>query len=273
MAGKVETIGQDLVAMCVNDLVRVGAKPLFFLDYLATGKIKDDNHYEILRGIYKGCKLAGTSFLGGETAEMPGMYADKHFDLAGTAVGKVRKDKIIDGKKIKQDATILGIESSGLHSNGYSLARKVFFEIMQHEVDDYVEELEQTVASVLLEPTIIYSKPILDLIETFPDQIKGMAHITGGGIPNKLPKTLPERLGAEINRGSWPVHNVFNYIAKNGPVDDEEMNKTFNLGIGMVIVVNNLGVIPNLISRLKEKHNLKSYPIGKVIEGRGIHYI
>lgn len=273
MAGKINTVGQDLVAMCVNDLARVGAKPLLFLDYMATGKLDEQSHYDILKGISDGCKIGGFPLLGGETAEMPGMYQEGHFDLAGFVVGRVSKEQIIDGKEIKSGATILGIESSGLHSNGYSLARKVFFEVMGLNIHDYVEELGQTVAEVLLEPTTIYSQAIQDLLATFPNKIKGMAHITGGGIPNKLPKALPPGLIAEIQSGSWPVHPVFNYLAKNGPVAEEEMRRTFNMGLGMILIVNDSNVISSLLDRLGNEHGLKSYIIGKVVKGSKVKYL
>ncbi len=275
MSGKVDTIGQDLVAMCVNDLARVGAKPLFFLDYLAIGKLDPATHQEILKGIVEGCRLAGTSLLGGETAEMPGMYAEKHFDLAGFSLGRVNKQKIIDGKDIAAGAGLLGIESSGIHSNGYSLARKIFFDILGLGVNDYVEDLGKTVAEPLLEPTIIYTKPIIDLLERFPNQIQGMAHITGGGLPNKLPKALPEgrELGIEIDTGSWPVPKVFDFLAAKGPVSADEMRKTFNMGIGMVLVVSEMSVVPEMISRLREGYGLNAYQIGMVVSGEGVKYL
>jgi len=272
MAGDASTVGEDLVAMPANDLARVGGKPLFFLDYLATGKLDENTHYEIIEGIVEGCKKAGIPLLGGETAEMPGMYGEGDFDLSGFVVGRIKKDKIIDGREIKPSATLFGIESSGLHSNGYSLVRKVFFDIKNLNVNDYVKELNQTVADVLLEPTLIYTQPILDLIEIFPNQIQGMAHITGGGMPNKLPKALPEGLGANIELGSWPVHPIFDYIARNGPVEQDEMRRTFNMGIGMIVVMNDSGAIPDLIARLEEKHDLKSYEIGRIVELEGVHY-
>jgi len=261
--------------MCVNDLVRVGAEPLFFLDYMATGKLDENDHYEIVKGIVDGCKIGGfpsLPLMGGETAEMPGMYADGHFDLAGFVMGKVKKTEVIDGSKIIPGATIIGIESSGLHSNGYSLVRKVFFDVLQHDVNDQVPELNQTVADVLLTPTTIYVKPILDLLSIFPGEIVGMAHITGGGMPNKLPKTLPKGLGAEIQLGSWPIHPIFDYIAKNGPVDETVMREIFNMGIGMAVIVNGPQIAPDLIARLNEEHGLNGYVIGKVKFGEGVGY-
>lgn len=272
MAKNLKTIGQDLVAMCLNDITRVGAIPLFFLDYMATGKLDEESHFDIINGVAEGCKLAEVPLLGGETAELPGMYEEGEFELAGFVVGKVKKEKIIDGKEIKLGATVLGIESSGLHSNGYSLVRKIFFDKLNLGIHEYIPELNRVVEDVLLEPTIIYTKPVLDLIRKFPNQIQGMAHITGGGMQNKLPKVFPDGLGANIYEGSWPVHDIFKFIESKGPVKESEMRNTFNRGIGFIAIVNDSGVIPDLIGRLEEKHDLKSYKIGEVIEAPGIHY-
>lgn len=273
MLGKVDTVGIDLVAMCVNDVIRVGAVPLFFLDYLSTGKLDEKTHLEIVSGIAEGCNRAGVPLLGGETAEMPGFYGVNEFDLAGFAVGKVRNDMIIDGSKIIPGATLLGMGSSGLHSNGYSLARKLFFDKLSLGVNEYVEELGRTVGEELLEPTTIYAKPVVDLLDNFPGHIQGMAHISGGGVPNKLPKCFPKGLGAIINVGGWPVHPIFDYIATKGPVSEEEMRKTFNMGIGMIAVVNNRSAVPEMAAMLLEKHNLASYDIGKIAVGSGVEYL
>ncbi len=272
MAKRLSTIGQDLVAMPANDIARVGAKPLFFLDYMATGKLDKQDHYDIIRGISDGCRIAGIPLIGGETAQMPGMYQEKHFDLAGFILGRVRKDEIIDGKNVRLGASVVGIESCGLHSNGYTLARKVIFEVKKLGIYDLIPELNQTVADALLKPTTIYTKPICDLVTKFKGQIQGLAHITGGGMENKVPNALPERLGARIETGSWPVHPIFEYIQKNGPVNIDEMRRTFNMGIGMVAIVNDVSVVPDLVARLKEEHNLKSYTIGKVVSGSGVTY-
>jgi phosphoribosylformylglycinamidine cyclo-ligase len=273
MLERFDTVGEDLVAMCVNDLGRAGAKPLFFLDYMVTGKLDENDHYEIVIGIVEGCKKGGFPLMGGETAEMPGMYDPGEFDLAGFAVGYVAKDKIIDGKNIKPRATLLGIESSGLHSNGYSLVRKIIFEQENMGVDDYVEELGETIGEALLEPTIIYTKPLQDILAIFPNQIQGMAHITGGGMPNKLPKALPKGLGAYVDENNWSVPPIFNYLAKTGPVEKEEMRNTFNGGIGMVLAINDNGVVPDLAAYLLEKHSLAAYDIGKIVEGKGVNYV
>jgi len=272
MAEKFGTVGQDLVAMCVNDIARVGGEPLFFLDYMATGRLQKEAHREIVGGIAEACRMGGFPLMGGETAEMPGMYGDGHFDLAGFAVGRVHKDDILDGSQIRPGATLVGIESNGIHSNGYSLARRVFFEVLRLGVNDQVPEFGETVGDALLRPTIIYTRPIAALLETFPGQIQGMAHITGGGMPNKLPKALPEGLGAVVESGNWPVHAIFDYIAKNGPVELDEMRRTFNMGIGMVAAVNDKGVVPDMVAMLQEEHNLKAYEIGRVVEGSEVQY-
>ncbi len=271
--GDLTTVGQDLVAMCVNDISRVGGRVLFFLDYLATGKLEERMHRQILDGIVEGCKIGGFPLLGGETAEMPGMYEPGHFDLAGFAVGEVRKDRLLTGAEIQPGMSLLGIESSGIHSNGLSLARKIFFDKLGLDVDDYVPELETTVGRALLQPTLIYTQAVQDLLEMFPGQIQGMAHITGGGILNKLPKALPQGLGAEVQEGSWPIHPIFDYMAEKGPVSIDEMCRTFNMGLGMVAVVEDKGAIPEMQSRLSSVHKLKSYDIGKVVEGEGVEYV
>ncbi|MFH0978503.1 MAG: phosphoribosylformylglycinamidine cyclo-ligase [Candidatus Woesearchaeota archaeon] len=270
---KIDTVGIDLVAMCINDIVRVGAEPMFFLDYLATGKLDEGDHLKIVSGIVEGCRRAGVPLLGGETAELPGFYSPKEFDLAGFAVGRAKHQDLIDGTNIKVGAALLGIESSGLHSNGYSLARKVLMEKLGLGMFDYVAKLRCTVGQELIRSTIIYSKPVLDLLSHFPGQVQGMAHVSGGGMPNKVPKCFPEGCGAVINEGSWPVHQIFSYIAENGPVAPEEMRRTFNMGIGMVMVINDKGVVPEISSLLLESHKLKSYDIGNIVAGRGLQYI
>lgn len=267
---KHDTIGQDLVAMCVNDLVRVGAKPLFFLDYLATGKLEPNTHLEIMQGIGQGCRLAGCALLGGETAEMPGMYAAGKYDLAGFAVGKVKKKEIITGEKIKPGAFLLGIESSGLHSNGYSLARKVIFEELRMKINDQVSST--AIGGLLLEPTIIYVQPVLDLLATFSNEIQGIVHITGGGIPNKLPKCFPSGLGAIIKE-NWEKPKIYSFLEKTGLIAKEEMQRTFNLGIGLILVVNDQYLLGCIQHQLQHKHHLKSYEIGRVVMKEGIRFV
>ena len=271
-ANKPEAIGQDLVAMCVNDLVRIGAKPLFFLDYLAVAKLDPEQHYRIVKGIAEACKKVPLPLLGGETAEMPGLYQGNHFDLAGFAVGYVKKQDMIDGKKIQQGAVMLGLESSGAHSNGYSLLRKVFFEDLGLTTDHYLSGYGR-VADLLLEPTTLYVQPVLDLLQTFPQQVHGLAHITGGGIPNKLPKCLPAELGALIDESQWPLPSIFQAVKERGEISQEDMRKTFNMGIGMIAVVNDAIKIPEMQAFLAEKHGLKSYVIGKVVEKEGVKYV
>jgi phosphoribosylformylglycinamidine cyclo-ligase len=259
--------------MCVNDISRVGGRVLFFLDYLATGKLEEGMHAQILQGIVEGCKKGGFPLMGGETAELPGMYEPGHFDLAGFAVGEVRKDKLLHGNDIQPGYALLGIESSGIHSNGYSLARKIFFEKLGLDVSDRIEELDATVGEALLEPTLIYTKAVQDLLTAFPGQIQSMAHITGGGMPNKLPNALPDGLGAQVYTDSWNVHEIFDYMAKHGPVDVDEMRNTFNMGLGMVAVVRDEGAISEMQSRLSREHGLKSYQVGQIVEEAGVDYV
>ncbi|MDT8421110.1 MAG: phosphoribosylformylglycinamidine cyclo-ligase [Desulfuromonadales bacterium] len=235
MLDRHDTVGIDLVAMCVNDIIVQGAEPLFFLDYLATGKLSPEKSFEILKGISAGCQQAGCALLGGETAEMPGMYTDGEYDLAGFTVGVVDKDKIIDGSAITKGDKVIGIASSGLHSNGYSLARKILLETMQLSLDATPEGLERPLGEELLTPTRIYVKSILNLMRDF--SIKGVAHITGGGLLENLPRTLPKHCKAILARDSWKKPAIFELLREGGQIEESEMYRTFNYGIGMVIVV------------------------------------
>jgi phosphoribosylformylglycinamidine cyclo-ligase len=235
LADKHDTVGIDLVAMCVNDIVVQGAEPLFFLDYLATGKLAPEKAVEIVRGISEGCVQAGCALIGGETAEMPGMYADGEYDLAGFTVGVVDNSKIIDGSSVTVGDRLIGIGSSGLHSNGYSLARKVFFDRMGLTVDAVVDGLENTLGEELLIPTRIYVKTILNVLRDF--QIKGMAHITGGGLVENVPRVLPKHCRAMIEKNSWTKPAIFEILREAGNIDEIEMYRTFNYGIGMVLIV------------------------------------
>jgi phosphoribosylformylglycinamidine cyclo-ligase len=235
MMDRHDTVGIDLVAMCVNDIAVSGAEPLFFLDYFATGKLAVPKAQQVVAGIADGCRQAGCALIGGETAEMPSMYADGEYDLAGFAVGVVDKPKIIDGKTIKPGDAILGLASSGLHSNGYSLARRVFFEKAKLTIDAKLAELDRPLGDVLLTPTRIYAKQILALVQEFP--IKGIAHITGGGITENLPRVLPKGVRARISRKAWSVPPVFQTLSRLGQVDREEMFRVFNMGIGLILVV------------------------------------
>ncbi|WP_437608504.1 phosphoribosylformylglycinamidine cyclo-ligase [Sorangium sp. So ce834] len=231
------TVGIDLVAMCVNDVLTVGARPLFFLDYFATGKLDVDVGEAVVRGIAEGCKQAGCALIGGETAELPGMYADGEYDLAGFAVGVVERSRILDGKRIASGDTVIGVASSGLHSNGYSLARRVLEKEMGLRMSDRVDELGATVGEALLTPTRIYARAITALLAACGDAVRGLSHITGGGLPGNLPRVLPDGLGARLDLGSYQRPAIFQLLQRGGPVDEAEMRRTFNLGVGLVAVV------------------------------------
>lgn len=235
MADKHDTVGQDCVAMCVNDILCQGATPLFFLDYIATGKLKGEKVAEIVKGIADGCKLSGCALIGGETAEMPGLYHGDDYDLAGFAVGMVDRSKVITGEGIKAGDTIIGLPSSGVHSNGFSLIRKLLFDIKGYTTSTILEGFDKSLGEELLTPTKIYAKPILKLLRTI--DIKGMVHITGGGFYENVPRMLPTDVDAVINKGSWRINDIFNRIQELGNIDEYEMFKTFNMGIGMMLVV------------------------------------
>jgi phosphoribosylformylglycinamidine cyclo-ligase len=232
-----DTVGIDLVAMCVNDVITIGAEPLFFLDYFGTGKLHVDVGEAVVRGIAEGCKQAGCALLGGETAELPGMYADGEYDLAGFAVGVAERDALLDGKSVVQGDAVIGIASSGLHSNGFSLARAVLNDRMGLEFDGVIEDLGITVGEALLVPTRIYAKAMKDLREHCGDSLHGLAHITGGGLQDNVPRCLPEGLGARLQLSSYERPQLFKVIAEGGPVDEDDMRRTFNLGVGMVAMV------------------------------------
>ncbi|HEY3346466.1 MAG TPA: phosphoribosylformylglycinamidine cyclo-ligase [Nitrospirota bacterium] len=235
MADRHDTVGIDLVAMSVNDILVTGAEPLFFLDYFATGKLDPDKQADVVKGVAEGCRQAGCALLGGETAEMPGFYSEGEYDLAGFAVGVVDKSKIINGSTIKPGDAIVGLYSSGLHSNGYSLARKVFFEAAGLKIDSFVPELGKTVADELLTPTRIYVKNALALAKEF--NVKGFAHITGGGITENFPRILPEGCRASIDRSSWTPLPVFSFMQEKGRIEADEMYRDFNMGLGLMAVV------------------------------------
>jgi len=261
-----DTVGQDCVAMCVNDILCQGAKPLFFLDYIATGKVKAEKVADIVKGIADGCVLAECALVGGETAEMPGFYQDGEYDMAGFAVGIVDKKKIIDGSKIAKDDVIIGIPSSGIHSNGYSLVRKLFFETLNMKVSDKVEQLGMTLGEALITPTKIYTKVCNSVLSK--SQVNGIVHITGGGFFENIPRIVPEGLGVEIKLGSWEAPPVFEYIKSVGNIETSEMFATFNMGIGMMMIVNKVDVedIKNLINSAGEN----AYEIGRITEGKGV---
>ena len=231
------TIGQDLVGMCVNDILVQGAEPLFFLDYYACGKLDVTQASSVIQGIAKGCELSGCSLAGGETAEMPGMYNEGDYDLAGFAVGVVEKDEIIDGKDIKEGDILLGLKSSGPHSNGYSLIRKI---IESHDINLQDKIEEETIASLLMEPTRLYVKSILNLKKEV--KIKAMSHITGGGLTENLPRSYPSYYKAQINNNSWKMPSIFEWIMEKANLNIEEMYRTFNCGIGFVVIVDSSDV-------------------------------
>lgn len=249
------SVGIDLVAMCVNDLVVSGAEPLFFLDYFATGKLNRAKAIDIIKGVVKGCKDAGCALIGGETAELPGMYKGEDYDLAGFCVGVVEKNKIIDGSSVKAGDRIIGIQSSGVHSNGFSLARKVFKK----------NELKGKIGKTLLTPTIIYVKPILGLLKKV--NVKSMAHITGGGFYDNIPRVLPQGMSALIYKELWRVPEIFKLIQKRAKINDKEMYRTFNMGIGMAVVVDNKDV--KKTQDVIKSFGLKAWTIGEIIKGKG----
>jgi phosphoribosylformylglycinamidine cyclo-ligase len=229
---KHDTVGIDLVAMCVNDILVQGAEPLFFLDYFACGKLEVGAAAQVIKGIAAGCEQAGCALVGGETAEMPGMYPPGEYDLAGFSVGAVDKDKIIDGTTIQPGDVVLGLASSGAHSNGYSLVRKLI-EVSGIDMDSDFHG--RPFRDVVMEPTRIYVKPLLKLIETLP--VKGMAHITGGGLSENIPRVLPEGVTAELKRGSWDIPPLFGWMQQQGNIPEDEMLRTFNCGIGMAVII------------------------------------
>ena len=235
MADRHETVGIDLVAMCVNDIIVQGAEPLFFLDYLATGKLDPAQGAAIVTGIAEGCRQAGCALIGGETAEMPGFYSAEEYDLAGFTVGVVDRDRIIDGSSISVGDTLIGLASTGLHSNGYSLARKILFDRMGFGINDLIPESGRTVADELLVPTRIYVKSILNLLRDF--SIHGIAHITGGGLPENVPRILPKGCTARIRTTSWDMPLIFKVLQQGGNIENAELYRTFNCGIGMVLAV------------------------------------
>ncbi len=235
MMDKHDTVGIDCVAMCVNDILCQGAKPLFFLDYIATGKVTAERVGDIVKGISEGCIQGSSALIGGETAEMPGFYQDGEYDIAGFSVGIVDKDKIITGENIKEGDMIVGIASSGIHSNGYSLVRKVFFDKMDYQVNQYVEDLGETVGEALLRPTKIYVEACEKILSNY--DVNGIVHVTGGGFFENIPRILPNEIGVEIESSSWEVPKVFNHIKECGEIDTLEMFKTFNMGIGLMMFV------------------------------------
>ena len=254
------TVGRDLVNHCVNDILVQGARPLFFLDYIATGKLSPDVVASIVEGITNGCRENGCVLLGGETAEMPGFYGDGEYDIAGFIVGVVDRNKIIDGKTITPGDVLLALPSAGLHTNGYSLARKLFFEVAGYKPDTHVPELGMTAGEALLLPHLSYLKPLESLLDK--GLIKGLAHITGGGLTDNIPRILPEGTAVQIEKNSWPTPPLFELMRRLGNVSDSEMYRTFNMGIGMVIVCANNDA-ETIAAHLKDQY----YTIGNVVSG------
>lgn len=261
-ADKHDTIGIDCVAMCVNDIVAQGAEPLYFLDYIATGKNVPARLEQVVAGVAEGCVQAGAALIGGETAEMPGMYGEDDYDLAGFTVGIAEKRQMITGEKIQAGDVLVGLPSSGIHSNGYSLVRKVIFETNSFALDEKLPELSGKLSDEILTPTRIYVEAVLPLVKK--ELVNGIAHVTGGGFVENLPRMLPEKLACEIELGSWPVLPIFNALEKYGEIPEMEMYEIFNMGIGMV-----LAVAPEKLAELQadlKERNEATFVIGKVTE-------
>ena len=263
MMGKYNTIGIDLLSACTNDIIVMGARPLTFLDYIANDKLKPEIIEEIVSGMVEACREIDVSLVGGETAEMPDTYLPGEHDLVGVITGIVEKDKIITGETIQPGDVVLGLPSNGLHTNGYSFARKLFFEIGGYDVNDTIPELEKSVGLTLLEPHINYTNHVFEALEVGID-IKGIAHITGGGLVENLPRILPDGCGMEIKKGAWPVLPVFDVMQAIGDVDEDEMYRAFNMGIGMVFIVDS-----SKVERVKDalKELTEVYEIGVVESG------
>ncbi|HYN84481.1 MAG TPA: phosphoribosylformylglycinamidine cyclo-ligase [Pyrinomonadaceae bacterium] len=258
-----DTVGRDLVNHCTNDILVQGARPLFFLDYVATGKLSPEVITSVVEGVARGCRENGCALLGGETAEMPGFYAEGEYDIAGFIVGVVERERVIDGRRVEAGDRLLALPSAGLHTNGYSLARKLFFEVARMTPDTFVERLGATVGDALLAPHLSYLPALDGLLET--GALKALAHITGGGLLENIPRVLPDATAVEIERGSWPVPPVFELMRELGNVPDAEMYRTFNMGVGMVVVCSPSdldGVRRHLASRGETCHEIGSVTRG-----------
>ncbi|MGB7999955.1 MAG: phosphoribosylformylglycinamidine cyclo-ligase [Anaerobacillus sp.] len=263
-----DTIGIDCVAMCVNDVVAQGAEPLYFLDYIATGKLAPERIEQIVKGVAEGCSQAGCALIGGETAEMPDMYKENDYDLAGFTVGAVEKDNLITTENVKEGDVLIGLASNGIHSNGFSLVRKVLLKDNNLDLASTYDELGTTLGEALLAPTRIYVKPILNVLKS--NEVHGIAHITGGGFEENIPRMLPEGLAAQIDYGSWPVPPIFDFIEEKGELARKEMFTTFNMGIGMVLAVPEEAAV-NVIKNL-EQDGERAFMIGRVVKGDGIEF-
>ena len=265
---KHDTVGQDCVAMCVNDIVCCGAKPLFFLDYIAVGKNYPEKVATIVKGVADGCRLADCALIGGETADMPGFYKNDEYDIAGFAVGVVEKDKIIDGSKVKSGDALIGIASSGVHSNGFSLVRKLFNlnnDGAKERLSEYSSLLDDSIGNVLLTPTKIYVKLVCELVSKF--EIKAISHITGGGFFENIPRMLPKNTKAVIERGSWKILPIYDIISTLGNVTERDMYNTFNMGIGLIMAVD--PAIADDVVKAAAAMGENAYIIGKVADGSG----
>ena len=260
---KHDTIGIDAVAMCVNDIIVQGAEPLFFLDYLATGKLVPSQIEAIVAGVAEGCVQSGCSLIGGETAEMPGMYIDGEYDIAGFSVGIVDRSKLIDGSSIQPGDVVLGLRSSGVHSNGFSLVRKLLLETKGYKLDQVIDELGGTLGETLLTPTRIYVKSILKAMNEVT--IKGLVHITGGGFTENIPRVLPANVNADIQYGTWPILPIFELMQRDGNITHSDMFKTFNMGIGMVVIISAEDVAKT--KAVFEAAGEQVYTIGTITEG------
>lgn len=269
LMGKHDTVGIDVVAYCVNDVIVQGAEPLFFLDYIGTGVLEPAVVADVVKGVAEGCVRAGCALIGGETAELPGFYAPGEYDLVGFAVGAVDRDRIIDGSRIAPGDAVIGIGSTGLQSSGFSLARKVLFEVAGYRVTDHVAELGCLLGEEMLTPTGIYARQILDLAERF--DLRGIANITGGGFYDNIPRVLPAGARALLRRGTWPTQPIFGLIQREGRVEEREMFRTFNMGIAMVLVVPD--VQADAVTRRLGELGERGYLIGEIAAGeRGVEF-
>ena len=262
LLNKHDTIGQDCVAMCVNDIVCCGAQPLFFLDYMSLWKNIPEMVATIVKGVADGCKMAGCALVGGETAEMPGLYSENEYDLAGFSVGIVDKEKMINADTIKEGDIVIGLASSGVHSNGFSLVRKVF-DVNEEKLKEYKEELGKTLGEALLEPTKIYVKPVLELIKQI--EVKGISHITGGGFYENMPRMLNDKVALNIDKNSYEIPAIFKLIQKTGNIPERDMYNTFNMGIGMAIIIKKEEAQKAI--EILEQQGEKAYVIGEVVKG------
>lgn len=268
MVGKHDTIGVDCVAMCVNDIVAQGAEPLYFLDYVALGKAEPAKIEQIVKGVADGCVQAGAALIGGETAEMPGLYEEDEYDLAGFAVGATEKSNIVTGEKIVEGDVLIGLSSSGVHSNGYSLVRKIVFADNGFAVDEVVDGYEDLgpIGEALLTPTKIYAKPVLEILKQA--NIHGMAHVTGGGFFENLPRMMPTGLATEIDLGSWPILRIFEFLKDKGQLTDKDLYNVFNMGIGYVLSVT--AAEADKVIAIAEENGERAYKIGRVVKGEGV---